>query len=362
MGPRRGLAPKCRGCSTSANSTSDNSTSANWPKSKKSRLAEVEIGRSQTDGVCSVSSFSLFLFFSFALFLLFFTFFLFLLISLFILFLCSFCFRPQKPALNPKPRTLHPISDGPFRWTPPPPCPPPPDNPPPDNPPLVRPTFRSFFSLFGVFSWNFVGVFEGRGPEMCTFGLSGCRVKPWRPHQTGPPGLAHDKKEERKLWRRREKKARNFGPPTLRGSTLRGSTLRGSTLRGSTLRGSTLRGSTLRGSTLLGSTLVSHVESSAQLLIFHLHPSDVGITSSSQGTPARRLAALAHKLWCASSNPLVGNCASNWATFALNRITSSIGSPTSCAGVELLTRFPARDDCASPEPSPTLQPLDEFVQ
>ena len=33
---------------------------------------------------------------------------------------------------------------------------------------------------------------------------------------------------------RREKKARNFGPPTLRGSTLRGSTLRGSTLRGPT--------------------------------------------------------------------------------------------------------------------------------
>ena len=81
-------------------------------------LAEVEIGRSRTDGVCSVSSFSLF-FFSFALFLLFFTFFLFLLISLFILFLCCFCFRPQKPELNPKPRTLHSISDGPFRWTPP---------------------------------------------------------------------------------------------------------------------------------------------------------------------------------------------------------------------------------------------------
>ena len=48
-----------------------------------------------------------------------------------------------------------------------------------------------------------------------------------------------------------KKKARNFGPSTLRGSTLRGSTLRGSTLRGSTLRGSTLLGSTLLGSTLL---------------------------------------------------------------------------------------------------------------
>ena len=46
-------------------------------------------------------------------------------------------------------------------------------------------------------------------------------------------------KEERKLWRRREKKARNFGPPTLRGSTLLGPTLLGSTLRGPTLRGPT---------------------------------------------------------------------------------------------------------------------------
>ena len=25
----------------------------------------------------------------------------------------------QKPELNPKPRTLHPTTDGPFRWTPP---------------------------------------------------------------------------------------------------------------------------------------------------------------------------------------------------------------------------------------------------
>ena len=87
---------------------------------------------------------------------------------------------------------------------------------------------------------------------MCTFGLLGCRVKPRRPHQTGPPGLAHDsprtpnvhisgprrfkhhqnstqgsqerEKEERKLWRRSEKKARNFGLPTLRGPTLRSAT------------------------------------------------------------------------------------------------------------------------------------------
>ena len=69
--------------------------------------------------------------------------------------------------------------------------------------PLDRPKFRSFCSLsrrkirsflpsLGVFSWNFGGVFEDRDPQICTFGLSDCRVKPRRPHQTGPPGLAHD--------------------------------------------------------------------------------------------------------------------------------------------------------------------------
>ena len=97
---------------------------------------------------------------------------------------------------------------------------------------------------------------------MCTFGLSGCRVKPRRPHQTGPPGLhtttrelqtctferpgasnttkiprkdPKREKEDRKLWREEGKKKREilgpppfgpppFGPPTLRGSTLRGPT------------------------------------------------------------------------------------------------------------------------------------------
>ena len=52
------------------------------------------------------------------------------------------------------------------------------------------------FILFSLSCWsfslNFGGVFEDRDPQMCTFGLSGCRVKPRRPHQTGPPGLAHD--------------------------------------------------------------------------------------------------------------------------------------------------------------------------
>ena len=58
--------------------------------------------------------------------------------------------------------------------------------------PLSRRKIRSFLPSLGVFSLNFGGVFEGRDPQMCTFGLSGCRVEPRRPHQTGPPGLAHD--------------------------------------------------------------------------------------------------------------------------------------------------------------------------
>ena len=205
------------GCSTSANSTSDNSTSASWPKSK---LAEVEIGRSRnwpkskligrsrTDGVCSVSSFSL-SFFSFALFFTFLYFFLFLLISLFILFCSISVFVPE---LNPKPRTLHSISDGPFRWTPPPVNPPSPDNPspdnpspdnpPPDNPPPDNPKFRFFFpsschnfhssfSLLGSFR-GILLVFEGRNPEMCTFGVLGlsCETPAAPPDQAA--GASHD--------------------------------------------------------------------------------------------------------------------------------------------------------------------------
>ena len=73
----------------------------------------------------------------------------------------------------------------------------PPDPPPSPGPPKISlfffsPAgnfFLSFFLSLGVLSLNFGGVFEGRNPEMCTFGLSGCRVEPRRPHQTGPPGL-----------------------------------------------------------------------------------------------------------------------------------------------------------------------------
>ena len=54
------------------------------------------------------------------------------------------------------------------------------------------PPFRSFCVSLGLFLVEFWWCFEGRNLEMCTFGLLGCRVKPRRPHQTGPPGLAHD--------------------------------------------------------------------------------------------------------------------------------------------------------------------------
>ena len=67
---------------------------------------------------------------------------------------------------------------GPLR-APPPPRPPPPLDGPSAGPPkislfffsLSRRKFHSFFSLWVVFSLNFGGVFEGRGAQLCTFGL-----------------------------------------------------------------------------------------------------------------------------------------------------------------------------------------------
>ena len=71
---------------------------------------------------------------------------------------------------------------------------------------LSRRKFRSFFSLWGVFSLNFGGVFEGRGAQMCTFGLSGCRVKPrrlWGPRGDSLAKCGHyplGEERERGLW------------------------------------------------------------------------------------------------------------------------------------------------------------------
>ena len=50
---------------------------------------------------------------------------------------------------------------------------------------LSRHKIHSFFPYLGVFSLNFGGVFEGQDPQMCTFGLSGCRVEP-RPTLRAP--------------------------------------------------------------------------------------------------------------------------------------------------------------------------------
>ena len=83
---------------------------------------------------------------------------------------CVFCFV----------RSPHPPPDLPST-----------DNPLPDRPPLDRPKFRSFFSplpphfcsfclSLGVFSLNSGGFCEDGDPQICTFGLSGCRVKPRR--------------------------------------------------------------------------------------------------------------------------------------------------------------------------------------
>ena len=108
-------------------------------------LAEVEIGRSRyLLAEVEQMVFALFLLSLFLVFLLLclFTFLYFFLVlthlSLHFVFVL-FLFSSEKPELNPKPRTLHPIADGPFRWTtlrwttlr--------------DNAPPGRPKFRSFF-------------------------------------------------------------------------------------------------------------------------------------------------------------------------------------------------------------------------
>ena len=77
----------------------------------------------------------------------------------------------------------------------------------------------SFFLC--VFSLSFGCVFEGRNPQMCTFGLSGCRAKTPRlrssrgfTRHTENSTREHLRVPARKWWRER-KKARNFGPLTL---------------------------------------------------------------------------------------------------------------------------------------------------
>ena len=89
----------------------------------------------------------------------------------------------------------------------------------------------------------FEGVAGGRrgfthdSPRTPNVHISG----PWRfeHHQNSTKGPQERERRKKIVAGGGKKKARNFGPPTLRGSTLLGSTLLGSTLRGPTLRGPT---------------------------------------------------------------------------------------------------------------------------
>ena len=220
--------------------------------------------------------FALFLFLSlFSLILIFsFTFLLFILVLIhltlhfvFVLLL----FSPQKHEVNPKPRTL--------RWT------------------TLRGTaqnfalffpssrhnFHSSFSLLGSFRWILLVFLKAGTLNIARLEFSGCRVNPRRPHQTGPPGLAHDsprtpnahiwasrrfkhyknstkgpqERERRKknVAREEGKKARNFGPPHPSGLGLHPSGLHPSGLHPSgqlPFRALPFGASTLQGPTLCG--------------------------------------------------------------------------------------------------------------
>ena len=101
--------------------------------------------------------------------------------------------------------------------------------------PLPSP-LRSFCLSLCVFSSNFGGVCEDRDPQMCTFGLSGCRVKPRRLRGRGftrqLPVLQNTTKIPREDTQREtkrakmeagdEKKKKKKRAPTLRAPTLRG--------------------------------------------------------------------------------------------------------------------------------------------
>ena len=63
--------------------------------------------------------------------------------------------------------------------------------------------FLSFFPLLGVILLNFGGVFEGRDPRVCTFGVLVLLCE--APAAPKPPG--------RKLWRESEKKSEILGGP-----------------------------------------------------------------------------------------------------------------------------------------------------
>ena len=96
---------------------------------------------------------------------------------------CVLCVLP--PSAGPpsaKPLFHRPLADRPL-----------PGRPPPDHPKfrsffsLSRPHVRSLSSLWGVFSWNFGSVIEGRDPLMCTYGVLGLSCETLA--ASGLPGL-----------------------------------------------------------------------------------------------------------------------------------------------------------------------------
>ena len=130
--------------------------------------------------------------------------------------------------------------------------------------PLSRHNFHSFFPLLGSFRGIMV-VFEAAWALTCArLEFSGCRgahpiwvpnkavgvshnlaedpfhPRPWRlwgfKHHQNYTRRPPREEENMKIVAGEGKKARNFGPPTVRVPTLRDATLRGRTLRGPTLQ------------------------------------------------------------------------------------------------------------------------------
>ena len=185
-----------------ANSTSENSTSASWLKSK---LAEVEIGRSRNWPKSNMQCCCV---------------------------CCVLCWCELDPSQLDPPHLDHP----------------PPDSPPPDRPKfcsffsLLPPQFAFFFLSLGVLSMNFVGACET--PHIS-------RHRRFKHLQNSTKGR-QERERRKKIVVGRGKKKREILGPILLGSTLLCSTLLGSTLLGSTLLAppfwvwaSTLRGPTL---------------------------------------------------------------------------------------------------------------------
>ena len=91
--------------------------------------------------------------------------------------------------------------------------------------PSPAPIFFLSSLTLEVFSWNFGGVFEGRDPPMCTFGLSKrahLRVPALQKHHQNSTRRPPEKERKNENGCGKGKNKRNFGPPTLRGPALRG--------------------------------------------------------------------------------------------------------------------------------------------